>query len=104
MKDPRIISEKCSWLSCHAAMDKLARNDGPWLERALHNIAKWERDRTCHGLYVQRWRDILRLPLSDARKLVLAETHEAMALRQNHPFAGFFSAAERQSLRLASIE
>jgi hypothetical protein len=85
-------------------MDKLASDDGSLMDRALNNIAKWERDQVCHKRYVQRWREILGLPLTDARELVLAETPDAMALRQNHPFAGFFSESERQSLRRASIE
>lgn len=85
-------------------MVKLARDDGTLLQLALRNVGKWDEDQVCHRHYVQRWRDPLNMPLEQASQLLLADSDEAADLRQNNPFAGFFSRSERQELRQAARE
>jgi hypothetical protein len=104
MSDRRIFNEQRQWLVCRAALKRLAGDDGTYMRLALANIAKWEEGEICHISYARRWREILVMPTSEACKLVLADTHDAAALRQNHPFAGFFSESERPLLRRGSVE
>jgi hypothetical protein len=80
-------------------VEKLSLDDGRLLRLALGNIRKWETDKTCHHGYARRWRELLSLSTGQMSDVVLADTDEAAALRQNHPFAGFFSPAERHVLR-----
>jgi hypothetical protein len=104
MADPRVINEERRFRSCRAAFEKLAADDGRLTRLALSNIRRWEEHRICNAGYVLRWREILGMPVRYARELVLANTDEAAALRQNHPFAGFFTESERQTLRQVRFE
>jgi hypothetical protein len=99
MPDPRIRNDRRRLLSCRLALEKLSRDDGALRALAAQNILRWERNETCGAPYARRWREILSLSPAEAQAVVLANTDAAAALRQNHPFAGFFSEPERRRLR-----
>ena len=55
-------------------------------ERALQQVAKWDRGHLCNPRYVQSWRSILSLPVAAMRVAMLRDDPEGVSLRQNSPF------------------
>ena len=55
-------------------------------ERALQQVAKWERDRLCNPRYIQEWREILNLTAAAMQVAMLRDDPEGVSLRQNSPF------------------
>ncbi len=55
-------------------------------DRALAQVAKWERDSLCNPRYVTLWRSVLGLPIAALRTAILRDDADGVALRQNSPF------------------
>lgn len=53
---------------------------------ALRQVGLWESGHLCHASYVETWRRLLYLPAAEVAAVVLQDTPEAVALRQNSPF------------------
>jgi hypothetical protein len=67
-------------------------------ERALHLIWEWESQRRIDPESARRWELLLRRPLREIRAEIVAETHSSDDLRQNSPFDGMLSEAERRRI------
>jgi hypothetical protein len=99
MIDRRLRNEARAQEICRAGFEKLSTDDGSLRARALALVDLWERKATCGPYYPRRWRELLAMPLDQARTIVLADTDEGQSLRAASPFAGFFSNEERRRFR-----
>lgn len=54
--------------------------------KALQQVARWERDHLCNPRYVKAWRGILNLPVVSVKAAILRDDAEGVSLRQNSPF------------------
>jgi hypothetical protein len=104
LTERRLLNEARALAICRAGFEKLVEDDGTLRSKALALIELWERKRTCSPYYPKRWRELLAMPLDEARTIVLAPTDEGQALRSASPFAGFFSNAERRQFHRAASE
>jgi hypothetical protein len=64
-------------------------------DEALALIRRWRSLGRIADRYADAWEEILERPIADIRKALLADTQWARDLRQNSPFAGLLSEAER---------
>jgi transcriptional regulator with XRE-family HTH domain len=58
---------------------------------ARAQVALWERNRTCSPFYIQRWGDILRLPVKPMAVAIAARGEWSDAMFQNSPWSGTWS-------------
>jgi hypothetical protein len=64
-------------------------------DEALALIRRWRSLGRIADRYADAWEEILERPIADIRKALLADTPWGRDLRQNSPFAGLLSEAER---------
>lgn len=77
----------------------IARNLGKSaVERALHQLWRWEDERTIDPRYADAWEDVLRRPLPEIKRILTDDSQRARDLRQNSPFAGALSEPERRKI------
>jgi hypothetical protein len=65
---------------------------------ALHRVWKWRDAGRLDPRYAEEWEMILRRPLDEIRQAIVDDSPRARDLRQNSPFAGMLSEAERRQL------
>jgi hypothetical protein len=65
---------------------------------ALALIDRWRAEGRIDERYAAAWEKLLRKPIADIRKEIEMDTQEARDLRQNSPFAGLLSEAERRKI------
>lgn len=65
---------------------------------ARHLLHRWQLSGRIDPRYAERWATILLLPIDDLREVIVADTQTGRDLRQNSPFAGALSEAERRRL------
>jgi hypothetical protein len=70
----------------------------PMVEEARHVLYRWRDQGRIDPRYAERWEDLLSRPLSEIRRALIDESPEAVDLRQNSPFAGLLSEAERRRI------
>jgi hypothetical protein len=80
----------------HAAVARHLRKST--VERALHQLWRWDEEGTIDPRYAEAWEDVLRRPLSEIKHVLTDETQQARDLRQNSPFAGALSEPERRKI------
>jgi hypothetical protein len=80
-------------LAYHRAVAR--RLDRSMADMALALVRHWRSRGTIDPRYAQAWEKLLQGPLPDIRKVLEDEGEEARDLRQNSPFAGVLSEAER---------
>lgn len=68
-----------------------------WIELARENLDRWERrNADSPGLVrcYREWREMLEMPATDVRALLVEDSDNARRLRQNSPFAGALTPRE----------
>ncbi len=57
------------------------------IERARHRVARCQREHLCSADYIQRWHDLLQLPVKELARAMGSESLDwGVALRQNSPW------------------
>jgi hypothetical protein len=84
----------------HAALARHLRKTT--VNRALHQLWRWNEEGTIDPRYAASWEDVLRRPLPEIRRVLTEDSQWATDLRQNSPFAGALSEPERRKI-LAEI-
>jgi hypothetical protein len=70
----------------------------PMVGEARHVLYRWRDQGRIDSRYADRWEDILSEPLAEIRRTLVEESPDAADLRQNSPFAGMLSEAERRRI------
>jgi len=86
---------------CRLALEHLARDPAGVTAKARVLVDLWERNRTCHPWYWERWRELLDRPVEEIHAVLMADTDEGQMLRASAPFAGIFSREERNRIHAA---
>lgn len=81
-------------LAYHRAVARRLRR--PMIDEASRHLKRWERDRQIDPRHAAAWRDVLSHPVPEVAKLISADSEAGRDLRQNSPFAGTLSEAERR--------
>ena len=68
------------------------------IEEALHLIWKWRDQGKIDAWYADQWEEALRRPVAEVRRTISEDSAFARDLRQNSPFAGMLSEAERRKI------
>jgi hypothetical protein len=85
-------------LELHRAIAEKLRAHPELLEIAHDNLARWSTTATHWKPYLDKWRELLHLPLSELLELLVADNEQMTSLRQNTPFAGVLTEGERSAL------
>ncbi|HWK26251.1 MAG TPA: hypothetical protein VNS09_06810 [Solirubrobacter sp.] len=72
------------------------------VDEARHRIWEWREDGRIDARYADQWEEVLRRPLPEIRDVLSEDSEWASDLRQNSPFAGMLSEAERRKI-LATV-
>lgn len=102
--DPRLTreQEKSLWLH-RALLGPLMIDPNPVLELARQNIQAWLPRHRADGMaarYLEQWQDVLGGGVDDVVEVLTGTDEVSCELRQNSPFAGVLSDADRrQALR-----
>ena len=80
----------------HAAVARHLRRST--VERALHQLWRWDEEGTIDPRYAEAWEEVLRRPLPDIKQVLTENSQRARDLRQNSPFAGALSEPERRKI------
>jgi hypothetical protein len=83
-------------LSYHRVIARRLRRS--MVDEARHVLYRWREQGRIDPRYADRWEDILIRPLPEIRRTLVDESPEADDLRQNSPFAGMLSEAERRRI------
>jgi hypothetical protein len=70
----------------------------PMVEEARHVLYRWREQGRIDPRYASQWEDVLRRPVADIRRALVEQSPDADDLRQNSPFAGMLSEAERRRI------
>jgi hypothetical protein len=70
----------------------------PMVDEARHVLNRWRDQGRIDPRYADRWEDVLSRPLTEIRHALIDESPDADDLRQNSPFAGMLSEAERRRI------
>jgi hypothetical protein len=83
-------------LAFHRAVAR--RLDEEMVDEARHRLRQWRRSGRIDPQYADEWDRILSWPPPRIARLITQDTQRGRDLRQNSPFAGILSAAERQRI------
>jgi hypothetical protein len=83
-------------LAYHRAVAKRLRR--PMVDEALHQVWKWRDQGRIDPRYAEQWEEVLRRPVAEVRRIICADDPQGRDLRQNSPFAGMLSEAERRKI------
>jgi hypothetical protein len=83
-------------LAYHRALAKRLRR--PMVDEALRLLWKWRDQGRIDERYAGQWEEVLREPLPAVRRILTEDSQRARDLRQNSPFAGMLSEAERRRI------
>jgi hypothetical protein len=70
----------------------------PMVDEARHVLYRWREQGRIDPRYADRWDDVLNRSVPAIRRALVEESSEADDLRQNSPFAGVLSEAERRRI------
>ena len=82
-------------LEMHRAIAEKLRNQPALMEIAWDNLNRWLASGGHSQPYFEAWREILGRPLPEVLELLIEESEKMTSLRQNAPFAGVLTPAER---------
>jgi hypothetical protein len=85
-------------IAMHRAIAEKLRANPALLEIARENIARWAPAAGRSRHYLDAWLDVLEMPLEEMLALIVEDTEEMRAMRQNNPFAGVLDARERWAI------
>ena len=83
-------------LAYHRALAKRLRR--PMIDDAISLLWKWRDQGTIDARYADEWEQVLSKPVSEVRRIISEDTPRGRDLRQNSPFAGMLSEAERRRI------
>jgi hypothetical protein len=83
-------------LAYHRVLARRLRR--PMVDEARHVLYRWRAHGRIDPHYAERWEDVLRRSMPEIRRALVEESPEADDLRQNSPFAGMLSEAERRRI------
>ncbi|MFL5833960.1 MAG: hypothetical protein ACJ76B_08260 [Solirubrobacterales bacterium] len=83
-------------LAYHRAVAR--RLDRPTADMALALVRHWRDKGSIDPRYAEAWEGLLQGPLPGVRRILEDESERARDLRQNSPFAGVLSEAERRAI------
>jgi hypothetical protein len=83
-------------LAFHRALARRLRRS--MVDEALHRIWTWRAEGKIDPHYADEWERLLRGPVADVRAAITADSPAGRDLRQNSPFAGMLSEAERRKV------
>jgi hypothetical protein len=83
-------------LAYHRALASRLRRS--MVDDALRLLWKWREQGRIDDLYADPWEELLRRPVDDVRRVIGEDTQRGRDLRQNSPFAGMLSEAERRRI------
>jgi hypothetical protein len=83
-------------LAYHRALAPRLRR--PMLDDALHRVWMWRDQGKVDGRYAEQWEELLHRPVPEVRRIISQDTPSSRDLRQNSPFAGMLSEAERRKI------
>jgi len=83
-------------LAYHRALARRLRQ--PMIDDALHTLWKWRDQGKVDSHYADRWEEVLRQPVAEVKRIISEDATSARDLRQNSPFAGMLSEAERRKI------
>lgn len=83
-------------LAYHRAVAQRLRR--PMVDEARHQLWQWQAEGRIDPRHAKEWEEILRRPVSEVRRALVEDTPEAADRRQNSPFAGALSEAERRKI------
>jgi hypothetical protein len=83
-------------LAYHRALAGRLRR--PMVDDALRLLWAWRDQNRIDPRYVEQWEGVLRRPVADVRRIIVEDSQRGRDLRQNSPFAGMLSEAERRRI------
>lgn len=83
-------------LAYHRALGRRLRR--AMVDEARHRLWQWSADGRIDQRYADQWEDVLSRPVSEVRELIGEDSQRGRDLRQNSPFAGMLSEAERRRI------
>ncbi len=83
-------------LAYHRALAR--RLSRPMIADALHTLWTWRDQGKIDSRYADGWEDVLGKPVDEVRRIIGHDGGAARDLRQNSPFAGMLSEAERRKI------
>lgn len=93
--DPHRRSE-LRGLAYHRALAPRLRR--PMVNEAARKISRWQEEGRIDTRYALEWQEVLAQPVLEIRRLISADDARGRDLRQNSPFAGLLSEAERRRI------
>ena len=85
-------------IAMHQAIADKLRANPALLEIARENIARWAPAAGRSRHYLDAWLEVLEMPPEEMLRLMVEDTEEMRAMRQNNPFAGVLDARERWAI------
>jgi hypothetical protein len=85
-------------IAIHRAIAEKLRASPALLEIARENIARWAPTAGRSRHYLDAWLKVLEMPLEEMLRLIVEDTEEMRAMRQNNPFAGVLEPRERWAI------
>ena len=79
----------------HGAIAARLREAPELVRIALDNLQRWSGSARRSGAYLDRWRELLALPLEELLVLIQEDSEAMRAMRQSSPFAGVLRPKER---------
>lgn len=83
-------------LAYHRALAKRLRR--PMVDDALRLLWQWREQGRIDDRYADMWEEVLKRPIADVRSVIGEDSQRGRDLRQNSPFAGMLSEAERRRI------
>jgi hypothetical protein len=83
-------------LAYHRTLAKALRR--PMVDEALRLLWKWREQQRIDERYAEQWEQVLRKPIAEVRRVIGEDSQRGRDLRQNSPFAGMLSEAERRRI------
>lgn len=83
-------------LAYHRALAERLRR--PMVDDAMRLLWKWREQQRIDQRYAEQWEDVLDQPITDLRRIIGEDSERGRDLRQNSPFAGMLSEAERRRI------
>ena len=79
----------------HCAIAERLRASPELLGIAHDNLRRWSGSAGRSGPYMERWRELLALPLEELLAVIEEDSEDMRAMRQSSPFAGVLRSKER---------
>jgi hypothetical protein len=83
-------------LAYHRILGRRLRR--PMVDDARHVLWQWRDEDKIDPRYAEQWEDVLSKPVAEVRRIIGEDSQALRDLRQNSPFAGMLSEAERRRL------